>query len=56
MAENILLQLGLRLVRFGSVFTKTVTEPKLSVSVSVLTEKNRFSFDQNRYQSVITEN
>jgi hypothetical protein len=47
-------QVGLRSVRFSSVFTKTVTEPKLSVSV--LTEKNRFSFDQNRYWSVITEN
>jgi hypothetical protein len=49
-------QLGLWSVRFSSVFTKTDTEPKLLVSVSVFTKKNRFSINQNRYQSVITEN
>jgi hypothetical protein len=48
--------LGFWSVRFSSVFTKTVTEPKLSVSVLVLTEKNWFSFDQNHYRSVITKN
>jgi hypothetical protein len=43
-------RLGLRSARFSSVFTKTVTKLKLSVSVSILTEKNWFSFDQNRYR------
>jgi hypothetical protein len=56
LASEVEFGLGLRSVRFGSVFTKTVTEPKLSVSVSVLTEKNQFGFDQNRYRSVITKN
>ena len=31
-------QVGLRSVRFGSVFAKTETEPKLSVSVIAITE------------------
>jgi hypothetical protein len=44
------------LVQFGSVFTKIIIEPKLLVSVLVLTEKNQFSFDQNHYRSVITKN